>query len=344
VHVRQADIDADRQTLVRFLTGNLATHGGESHYDWLYRDNPDGRARAWLLLGGESDELIGAAAAFPRGVTVRGEDLVCWNLGDFAIARQARSLGPAVTLQRACLDEVMKGDVPFAYDHPSCNMMAPYARMGIRSTAEVVRYARLLRVDAKVEAIAKVGVLGKGVSALGNLLLSFGNRAARVDREFEAKALEGRFDDRFSELYRRVAPRMNVIGRRTADYLNWRYRDNPLSRYEVVTVERQGRLMGYAVFVRREREAVLADLFGEPEDAVADALAAVVIDAMRGTEVETLSAPVLQGSPLIPALERWGFRARESSPFVVSTLPGGKWDGLVTDEHNWFVTHGDRDV
>jgi GNAT superfamily N-acetyltransferase len=344
VRIRQAELEADRPTLVRFLTGNLATHGGESHYDWLYRGNPDGPARAWLLLEDETDDVIGAAAAFPRRMTVRGEDLECWNLGDFAIAPAARSLGPAVALQRACLDEVMSGGIPFAYDHPSCNMMAPYARLGIRATAEVVRYAKLLRVDDKVASIAKVGVVGKGVSALGNLILSFGNRSARAGAGFEARALVGRFDDRFSELWRRLAPRREVVGRRTAEYLNWRYLDNPRSSYEIVTVERQGQLMGYAVYSNKGREAIVVDLYGDPEAVVEDALLAVVIDDLRGTDVQTLSAPVLEQSPLIPALERWGFRPRETSPFVVSTRSGGKWDGLVTEARNWFVTHGDRDV
>ena len=56
------------------------------------------------------------------------------------------------------------------------------------------------------------------------------------------------------------------------------------------------------------------------------------------------SCRLLPSSPLVPILKRWGFRGRESAPFVIATTEGGKWDGLVNNETGWFLTHGDRDA
>ena len=343
MQIREADIELDRQSLIEFLKDNLEGHGGEAHFDWLYRDNPDGRARAWVAMDSD-DSLLGAAAAFPRRVRVNGEPLVCWNLGDFAIKKEYRSLGPAIALQKACIAEVVDGDIPFSYDHPSRGMMAIYERIGFKPTGQVTRFVRLLRLDNKVQGFWKERFIGKGVIALGNLVLSLGSRGSLESGGYRAVVHEGRFDQRFSDLEERVAPRLQVVGCRSAEYLNWRYRDNPLAQYDVVTVQDHSRLCGYAVLHKQGSSAWLMDLFGEQDAEITQAILAGVIYTLKREQIETLNAPVLPSSPLVPILKRWGFRGRESAPFVIATTEGGKWDGLVNNETGWFLTHGDRDA
>jgi len=344
LQIREVDLDADRDALVGFLKANLSGHGGSAHFDWLYRDNPDGAARAWFVTDGAGGGPIGAAAAFPRRVWVEGENLVCWNLGDFAVGSEFRSLGPALMLQRACTAEIIEGSVPFAYDHPSSSMMPIYKRIGFQATGHVTRYVRLLRLDDKVKGFWKERWVGKGVLALGNLMLSLGRRGSLESGGYRAVLLDGRFDRRFTDLAERVSPHLKIAGSRTADYLNWRYIDNPLARFYVVALEDDGHLLGYAVWREKGKDATLMDLFGEQEATVSEAILAGVIYTMKQQGVHSLNAPVLPTSLLAPILERWGFRARESAPFVVSTQSKGRWDGMVNDETNWFLTPGDRDV
>jgi len=344
MRIRTLDLDADREALAEFLHENLSGHGGADHFEWLYLNNPDGAARAWFVLDEDDENPIGAAAAFPRQAWVKGEELVCWNLGDFAIGKKFRSLGPALMLQRACVAEILEGKVAFAYDHPSCSMMPIYQRIGFGATGQVTRFVRLLRLDEKVKGFWKERLLGKGVVALGNLALSLGRRGSLQRDGYEAILLEDRFDQRFTELDERVSRDLTVVGRRTADYLNWRYRDNPLARFQVVALEDDGHLLGYAVWKEKGNAATLMDFFGEQQGTVLHAILAGVVYTMKQQGIHSLSAPLLPTSPLVPIFKQWGFHARESAPFVVSTPPGGKWDGIVNDENNWFLTPGDRDV
>ena len=87
------------------IAASLPRHGGQAHWDWLYVHNPDGPARAWLAED-DGGEAVGVAAAFPRRVWIEGREHTCWNLGDFAIRPDHRSLGPAVRLQRAAVAAV----------------------------------------------------------------------------------------------------------------------------------------------------------------------------------------------------------------------------------------------
>ena len=342
--MREVDVHGEKERLAPFLRDHLPAHRNTHYYDWLYLRNPFGRGRAWVALEEGTTEIVGAAAAFPRLTHVNGQPTTCWNLGDFAILPEYRSLGPAVQLQRCCLREVLDGGIPFAYDHPSCNMMAVYRWMKIMPTGEVVRYARPLRVDGQVEKILGKGALSRGVSGVGNLALSIAGRRASTASPINAAALTGRFDDRVDALDHRLSAQGIVAGARTADYLNWRYLDNPLGDHDVFIVEEDEMIRGYIVVRREDETATVTDFMAEPESSVTDALLSRTIDSVRGTSIRTLSVPVLQNSALVPTLEGWGFQPRESRPFVVSTQHGGPLDGTVNRAANWYHTDGDRDV
>jgi hypothetical protein len=342
--VKEVDIDERREDLLPFMRGHLPAHDTDEHFEWLYRSNPFGKARAWIATEESDDGIVGAAAAFPRRMIVQGRELTGWNLGDFAIGRHHRSLGPALQLQRACLEPVLCGEIPFAYDHPSCNMMAIYRWMKIPATGKVVRYALPLRVDDKVRSLIGDRLVSRAVSKVGNVLLELRRGARDKGSPFVVRTLDERFDERATELQGRLAREYTVSGARTAEYLNWRYLDNPHRRYEALMVEDDGRLRGYALFCRDGDMAFLADLFAEPDPTVQDALLAGVIRSLGDGPVQTLSAPVLEAAPLRPLLQRWGFQARESATFVVCTQSGGPLDGVVTQATNWFHTNGDRDV
>jgi hypothetical protein len=345
MRIREIDVDTERDRLIAFLADNLDHHGGRAHYEWRYLENPDGRARAWAAVE-ESDpeSFIGVAAAFPRSMFVRGERMLCWNLGDFAIRKDHRSLGPAIKLQRACLEPVLAGEVPFAYDHPSCSMMAIYRRMGITQTGEIVRQARVLRIDRRAESTLGAGALAKVVAGTGNFALGLLQRAAGARARDRAAVLGQRFGEEVTELAEEQARDHVVVGARTPEYLNWRYLDHPVFDFEVVTVRQGEAIVGFAA-VRFDREdAVLSDLCASSDRDVAAALGACVVDRARSRGVQTLSVPLLASSPILPLLGLPGLIPREKVPFVVSTRAEGELDGIVNRPSNWYLLDGDRDV
>jgi hypothetical protein len=342
--VRQADLDQDRQIIIEFLYQSLTRQSDSKRFEWLYEKNPHGAARVWLAIDSRRDMIVGTAAAFPRVMQVSGKDVICWNLGDFAIDRNFRSLGPGILLQKACLGPVLKGEIPFFYDHPSDSMMAIYKRLGISESGWVQRFAKPLRIDQKLENLFVKGVITRGVGKVGNWLLEVRDHRICYKHHYDVAIHDGYFSEEFTDLDKRVSRRYRVCGRRTAEYLNWRYSENPLSRYQVLTVRNQGELRAYAIFVCTERSAILVDFFGEEEPGIPGTILSAVTDILRKGGVFTLSIPVLEFSVLIPIMKRCHFYPRERAPFIVGTQQGGHFDGLVTNIENWFLTHGDRDI
>ena len=79
-----------------------------------------------------------------------------------------------------------------------------------------------------------------------------------------------RFDNSFTALWERLAPKFDLAVRRDAPYLNWRYIEPPHVRYSVVAIKRQGDVHGYAVYRHRHeplgRVTLLVDFLVDPDD------------------------------------------------------------------------------
>jgi hypothetical protein len=146
-------------------------------FDWLYCRGPHGPAKAWIACDQSTGEIIGAAAAFPRKVHFNGALKLGLVLGDFCVADRFRTLGISLLLQRACLAAVNEDAVEFVYDFPSPSMMAVYKRIGIPQAGTLVRWAKPLRVEAKLRAIFHSDHVAKALGFVANPLLALPHRA-----------------------------------------------------------------------------------------------------------------------------------------------------------------------
>jgi hypothetical protein len=336
--VRPADLEADGQYLVAAMRRYLTPLSDDRRFNWLYKDNPHGKAKAWVIIDRDTDGIVGSAAAFPRRIYSEGNELLGWILGDFWISDDYRSLGPALQLQRACLTVIDSGVGEFCYDFPSQRMMSVYKRLRIEPFHEMVRLAKPLRVDRFVSKYvnsptAKAVIGGAGNLALRLSVAKSGNATLRVGLH------EGNCGVEFSSLAREVGA-TQLCTQRSAEYLNWRYLRHPSDRYEILTVHEKERLLAYAVFSRQGEDAVLVDLFGVT---VCDAIETILYHLsglLREGGVETISAAVLEIHPLVSWLSAAGFKRREACPVVV--YHAARTNGLLS-KRNWFLMQGDRD-
>jgi hypothetical protein len=337
--VTRCDLRVDREAVVDTLRRYLTPDSNTRRFDWLYRDNPHGPAAAWLLREAGGRDVIGAAAAFPRRVLVNGFPGIGWVLGDFCVSDRHRSLGPAVTLQRACLDVLRTDSGEFCYDFPSPAMMAVYRRLGLSASSRLIRFAKPLRIDRKVNDAIPVPWLGNVIRMAGNAALKIidsaktsangvvcGIHAGSCGEEFGALTGVG-------ELGRRIAVE------RSPAYLNWRYVQNPLTPHHFLAARRAGALVGYAVFAQAGEDATMVDCVSGGDAHLALLLVERLTELLRNKGVMTLSAHVVESHPLVPVLRRAGFRPREATPMVV--YPPAYAAGLSAVD--WCLMSGDRD-
>lgn len=321
------------------LQQNLPALPHECLYSWLYLRNPEGQALGWIATDPPNKGIVGVAGAFPRRIYCSGREVRGYVLGDFCIDRSYRSLGLALALQRACLEGLSTSGAGFVFDFPSPVMMAVYKRLRISSDRTLVRHARLFRVDRKVAERIPVRALARGLSTVANAGLRLRDRNARRAGKWKIAIESSPCGEEFTHAGREWSPKLGICVARTAEYLNWRYREHPQQRYEIMSARAGGKLKGYLVFHMEGQDCVIDDLVGE-NDTVDGALLTEASATARERGVYTLSAPWLSSHRGGRLLEKCGFRPRESRPVVVITLPA--MAALAPQAQNdWYLSRGD---
>ena len=343
LRIRCADLRADRDVLVDTLRRHLNPDYDGDRFDWAYRRNPSGEGRAWIAVEDSGAEIVGMAAVFPRRLFVDGHEEAAWVLGDFCVSERYRSLGPAIQLQRTCLGEARQA-VRFCYDFPSNRMMAVYARLGVSSSRRMVRLVRPLKADRYLPGLIKSSVAARLLASAANMMLSLDTLMPHANSDVTVEAHGGTCGSEFTDLAREVSSGSGVYVNRSADYLNWRYLDNPVRRHEVLAARRGQQLRGYLVFSTSHDAAILVDLFAVDGPAVAVELVRALLLLLRARDIATVSAPVIESHPWRLVLEKLQFQPRETSPVVTydATCAGSVASPPDADVP-WFLTYGDVD-
>jgi hypothetical protein len=344
ITIAKADLTRDRGLLIETLRRFLTPFSDERRFDWLYKSNPEGIARAWLAIDTLKAAVIGTAAAFPRTFYLGPNPISAWLLGDFCLDPTYRSLGPALQLQRECLRVTNSEGGIFCYDFPNAGMVAVYKRLGFAATRKMLRFAKLLRVDRRVRAVVKVPIAQAVISAFGNTLLKFVPTHAITDLSLDISVHEGRCGEEFSDVAYHQGSGLGVCVQRSAAYLNWRYVSHPSASYEIITARRHGKLKGYAVWTEAGEDASIVDLFGEDDPAMVKALLSEVICRLTKHPVTTLSLWLNESHPWVSACTDMGFRPRDSVPMVCVPGPAAvKFSDVRSTSTKWFLMQGDRD-
>ncbi len=343
ITVRPVNLDTEHDELLAVLERNLADLPHARRFKWIYRDHPLGPAWSWFACDTASGDVVGVASVFRRALWLGRTVRVCGQVGDFAIDAAHRSLGPAVMLQRATFQPVDRGSLTLCYDCPPDERgMSTFRRIGMEANAALARHAKLLRVNRRIEGRLGGGALARALTPVGNAMIWLRDGDVPRPNGLEITSHPGRFGEEFSELDQRGWARNVIRGRRSAEDLNWRYRDDPLHDYLVLTGRRRGELVGFAVLSIKGRDASLVDLFGEFRPGDALGLLDAAADEARSAGAETLHASVSDQSHLISDLGRAGFSRREGGPYVVAyTAAHGEDRAQVVGPLTWDLTHSD---
>lgn len=341
VRIRSAHLDHDADFIVGSVRAYLNPAADRARFDWLYRRNPDGEARAWIAEDPSTGDPVGLAAAFPRQIYLRGQRQIGWVLGDFCIAEPYRTLGPALRLQRACLAGIGGGANAVFYDLPGAAMMPVYRRLGLSADGQIRRFAKPLRIDQRIRTRLVPAFLSGILSWAGNRLLALrdAGRCGAV-AGLSVGVASGPSGEEFTALADRLGSRHGFCVRRSAEYLNWRFLEAPHRRYRLLTARRAGLLCGYAITERVAEVGWIVDLFATDDGAVPRALTAAAVTLFRAEGIATATASIFETHPWVTHLAGLGFRPREACPLVLGPDAPRPAD---VQARPWLVVQGDRE-
>jgi hypothetical protein len=343
VDIRKADLSTDKERIISCLRMYLNPESDNNRFEWLYLSCPAGEAMVWIATELESKKTIGVAAAFPRRIYVGENETTGWVLGDFCIAPEYRSLGPALKLKRCLIDGLRKEQAVLYYDFPSSAMMMVYKRLGVPESGRWTRFVRILRTEPLVKRIVPFPVLYGPVSRFLDLIVHPASREHSKGISLELQVMDQSFSDEFSELDRKKRRNGHAGILKTKEYLNWKFRTQRHPRFSVLTGRMHGSLVGFIVFAVHEGVATIVDINTIDEDSIAALLDASAVYLYKSTPAGIMQFPLLSHSKLADISLQAGFKARESTPFVLSTTRRDAVPPQYLDPVNWNLTVGDRD-
>jgi hypothetical protein len=206
--------------------------------EWLYHQNPFGPVRTWLAAESAGGEVIGCGSVCPVRKYVRGRIVTIGITIDFAVESGHRRAGAALAIQRALTRESRSAGFDCLIGKPNRKAIPIFTRVGYRPIGDCRNWVKALDGEA-----------GSGACS-----------GARFGEELVSAA-----DDRFDHLWNLGKSRCQIVGEKTAAYLNWRYAECREMNYGLYCLLDQvdQRLAGYIVYACMEKGAFIAELFAD---------------------------------------------------------------------------------
>lgn len=343
-----ADIDRFRpedkraaEGLYRRVFGSDAADANRLRWEWQYRHNPAARRGEPLIwVAREGGAVIGQYAAMPVIANIDGREVdAAWGM-DVMVAPERQRQGLGEQLFRTW-DRNVGAALGLGLTESSLGL---FHKLRWPDLGSVPSLAKPLSRRALRRSTWSRG-LNKLISALTYPWVRLVARPRPVTEEIRAIR---QFDDRFTDLWKRLSGKFTFAVRRDANYLNWKYVQPPHVRYHIAALVRGDRADGYIVY-RHVREPLgrttrLVDLFADPTDeAGVLALLRWLDREARAADSDRIRTYLTHGG-LRRLLRKSGYYQTKSSVQLVAKINALDVPRGFYEPDAWHVTLGDADL
>ena len=331
----RSEIDA----LFRRVFGEELAEGSAKRWDWQYRQNPNA-SEPQIWIARDEGRIVGQYATMPVRLHVNGEEIdASWGM-DVMVAPER---------QRQGLGEILFN----TWDRHTGASLGMGLSVGSHKLFRKLKWPDVGPVPCLVKPTSPRAFKKAGWPAPVNALLALMARPilalARSKNSIDAGIRTVRdFDERFTDLWERVAPKFAFAVRRDAAYLQWKYIALPHIRYEIIALDRGATIGGYAVFRHlnepKGRVTALVDLFADPDDrdAIVALLNAVEHEA-RGARSDRIRAFVMNAAFRATMRAQGYFHVKSTIELVAKVNAAPVGQDFYADTGAWHVMFGDSD-
>jgi hypothetical protein len=336
--------------LSRSEFGDEAPVSRADHLRWKFIDNPQGPSIGIHLY--KNGELVGRMVALTRNFLYRGKIFKAAHIVDFLVHAEERGMNSLFQLATA-LKKLSGYDflLIMAPNPAGAAVWEKFVKMrgyfDLNVSVAPLRPVALLHSAGKIRSAALAPVVDLPWQLLCGTTFRLMGAFSHVSidtnwpkpEEF-VRMFSGDWGDR-------------VVGERTAEYLDWRYRRGPVFRYSVYFLREDNELSGYLVTRRTVYDGIdclfVVDAFGKPETRRSSWRSAS-IKGIRRVGARTPEMAMLLGNT------NWGpLEALDSLPFLTvpqrrlprKTTVYAEWmnaPGFEIRKDNFYVALGDSDV
>jgi len=319
----------------------------EAFVRWRYfgRRDPAGRVPYWVFA--HDGTVAGACGLEPVTLVVDGDPVPAVRTMDIMVRPDLDGLGLGAFMNLRLFQEFPIGIVTGSNDRSHRMLVRLF-----RHSADLVVWKTAITSRDLVHERLPMAHLAHVVSAAADSLLALFRRRINPPNGIDVRPIS-RFDDRVTALSRRCERPGRVLVRRSEDYLNWRFFENPRCDYIVHGAFAGERLVAYVAsrfnlaHPNPRREGEIVDWMDEPghrNDSALPALFASAVAELARREARIVTCAA-SGAGHHAAARANGFRLRSAQriPFFARASVSGLHERL-TAGGGWFLTRADLDV
>jgi len=345
--IERAVLLEDRDEILALLRRNLSGITDE-RYLWGYINVPHKDTITLFSRDTQNDaEMVGVSSLFLREAYVDGKSYTAAVTADFAVDTAYRAFGPAYSLQKRLITEsAFDGGADFIYSITSENSELLNKRIGFKKLCPYRRFVKILKTDYKENKSVLPQRMPRFVAFFGDILIKLISRETWYIRSRGVQACEvDRFDERFDRLNERRNTSSIIAGKRSADFLRWRFFETTHHKYRVFTVsDKSHDLVGYIVFYVEDNVAYVADMLCAEAQQSFNILFSEFSRHMRGERIGSISMRFVGGY-------KEKFRAMnfiEDKRGVANLYYYAKEESefapLLAAEEHWYFMEADNDI
>jgi GNAT superfamily N-acetyltransferase len=341
--VHTADLDRDAPEIIDFWVSQFP-NWKTSKYRYFYIDNPDGRAVCWLVREKLGNKVVGTLAILQRMLSVDRASYPAAVSADIVVHRDHRRRGLSIVLFEAARDYLNTSDLIVVFGTPNPKSAPGAIRAGYEVCGTERRYVRILRSQSLLRRRVKAWWLARLLSIPVDWWMrrSIGGEVSVRYRSAITETLDAEVD----ELWESSRRHFRIVGRRTADWVNWRmakcpYRDlRFFSVYEAASEQ----MIGYVTYQTKQEVAAVFDYLARDWETFRVLMDQFVQYHARQS-TESIEIVPIDNSSMRTCLKKTGFTARsDGRPFILLFPDNSSHRDVLGDPENWFFTIADNDA
>lgn len=346
--ITQATSSDNQDELVSLINRNFEKT--DSHwFNWSHQQNPFGENYCWLARENTAGQLIGSTGLLARRMNYGGRPFSVGQAEAINIDKEHRSAQAALKLQRALIAHLPETDFNFVYGMTE-TASAVFKRCRYKEVGAFQHWVKPIRCEYKLKDRIRSTVMRKSASSVIDLAMRAYSLESRTFLSHHNKVnFDAPIDERFATLFNENS-QGTVMVERTREFLEWRFRHEPSTRYQIMTLEnRDQELLGYMIYVLGESgrsgdyAAGIQDFYYRDLKSLKQMLAAFCHHS-RQIGLESMVINFFGQEEVSSLLARFGFFRRHSTikVFVYANpqYPDFKLDSIL-DPNRWHLTNAE---
>ena len=308
-----------------------------TRFDWM-QNNPAGPPVWFLAIDTDSENLLGTVSVMPRKFVLNGTVIRAGIIGDYMVHRNHRVFGPALQLQKMVIEKMSDIGFNFIYSVPNAYSLKVLEKVGYKQISKLCCLVKPLKVEYYLGKYANIH-LSKFVAPMLNGILKLLSKETYLRSDgFVEEVLN--INDSFDILWNAVVKQQSgLIGDHSATYLEWRYFNNPVNKYRLLTYKDtiKKELLGYLMFAIIDGKVEIFDLIGI-DIIYAEELLKKLIAITRQENCKAIYVSFPMINPWLHRLKPYLFF---DAQFDAAIYFYGKKEELNTE---WYFFSGDRNI